>query len=551
MQLPSFREHVVRVTHLNKARSALLDIPSRPDLVITLGKLFLAIVAVCIAAASLLWPLSWDEGIFSWIGHTWLKGGIPYVDAWDVKGPVVYAVYAIAEWTFGNAALGARFLDLAFTILGCAVVRWMLLQQVPKGVATIGSLVLFLSVLGEGYNVNGQPDLWAGWLIAGSVAVCWRHINSRRIGLASCLVGTAFLIKPLYGIALSFLCLPLFSSGFPGWRRVSQSTLAMFVGFSVPIGICAGYFWSRGALDELVGTYIQFNLLASGASPLRLTESLGSVIAFVSEHRQILFAVPVVIATFVARSNRLSNTHDAWRQRLVFVWLVAMTFVVVLQRRFFPYHWMPLFPPAALAASLSFNTLWESGSGSGSSQPSPALRALLATLLVMISIGVSVAPLKYSIRSLQFVSGQTAIEEFEDGFSEYPDGGTANDVRLAAEWVRHNTRDDDRVLVWEDPYVNALSNRQSPGKFSFYTGIQTRSLERELHPMIVANRRQFLQDMIVHAPRYVLVARILWRGGNQLNPAHLPSHFPAMSDLIEANYEQRSSIGNFLLFSRR
>ncbi|MEP6779943.1 MAG: hypothetical protein ABJC26_08645, partial [Gemmatimonadaceae bacterium] len=58
---------------------------------------FLFTTAVASGAASLIWPLSWDEGIFAWIGGVLLKGGTPYVDAWDVKGPVTYFVYALAQ----------------------------------------------------------------------------------------------------------------------------------------------------------------------------------------------------------------------------------------------------------------------------------------------------------------------------------------------------------------------------------------------------------------------------------------------------------------------
>ena len=48
--------------------------------------LALGLVAVW-AVASLGWPFGLDQGIFAWVGDTVLRGGWPYRDAWEIKGP--------------------------------------------------------------------------------------------------------------------------------------------------------------------------------------------------------------------------------------------------------------------------------------------------------------------------------------------------------------------------------------------------------------------------------------------------------------------------------
>src|SRR5262245_21558461 len=37
---------------------------------------------------SLQLPLGRDQGIFAWVAEVVLGGGLPYADAWEIKGPV-------------------------------------------------------------------------------------------------------------------------------------------------------------------------------------------------------------------------------------------------------------------------------------------------------------------------------------------------------------------------------------------------------------------------------------------------------------------------------
>lgn len=62
------------------------------------------------AFASLTWPFGWDQGIFAWVGETITRGGMPYRDAWDIKGPLPYYTYALAHWLFERNLWGIRIL---------------------------------------------------------------------------------------------------------------------------------------------------------------------------------------------------------------------------------------------------------------------------------------------------------------------------------------------------------------------------------------------------------------------------------------------------------
>ena len=55
----------------------------------------LGLLAALAAVVSLWWPYGWDQGAMAWVGDTIVDGGMPYRDAWDVKGPLTYYVVKV------------------------------------------------------------------------------------------------------------------------------------------------------------------------------------------------------------------------------------------------------------------------------------------------------------------------------------------------------------------------------------------------------------------------------------------------------------------------
>ena len=66
----------------------------------------LAAVPFIWAPGSLFLPLGRDQGIFAWVGGVILSGGLPYADAWEVKGPLSHfekhLVRSLREFDFND-----------------------------------------------------------------------------------------------------------------------------------------------------------------------------------------------------------------------------------------------------------------------------------------------------------------------------------------------------------------------------------------------------------------------------------------------------------------
>ncbi len=149
--------------------------------------------------ASIDLPLGRDQGIFAWVGETILRGGLPYVDAWDVKGPGAHALYALAIAMFGPTEQGIRWFDTVFQLAGLAAFLRIGLSQGRPLAGVMGFAIAVGAGISGSWWDSAQPDGWAGILLVWSGAL----LIGRRVSLASMagaclLIGVATSIKPLY-----------------------------------------------------------------------------------------------------------------------------------------------------------------------------------------------------------------------------------------------------------------------------------------------------------------------------------------------------------------
>ena len=504
------------------------------------GVAVLAASALALAAASLRWPLSWDQGIFAWIGGTIRTGGMPYIDAWDVKGPVTFYGYALAQLLFGTAAWGLRLFDLLVTVGGTAAVYRLLSRPIGQRPAALAALLLFLTVLGQGYNVAGQPDLWAAWCLVFAVAVLGEFPSDTSLTLSAGFIGVAALIKPVYGALLLLPAIPALAlAPARGPARLRRMVL-VGVGFAVPLLAVAAWFWQRGALAAFVDAYIRFNLEEGGGARAGHAPARAIMLEFLQTRPALLLALPAALAGLA-----WGGPLPRWRRVLLLTWIVLAAGLVVLQGRWSPYQWAPLYPALCIAAAIGLHRSWSAGA------LARAPFTLAVASLVLIGSFTLVRPVHHIRRWLLRVTHRATVEQYESDFAEYPGRGTATDVRRAAELVRSRTRAADRVLVWDDPTVNVLSGRPSVGRFIFWTPLVARALRGPLSPSRVRFRRELFQSLAERPPALVLVERTAWRGGDSTTVHFLPVKFPELIKWVDEHYVPSDTVGKFFVFRPR
>ncbi len=470
--------------------------------------------AVCVAALTawavtyITWPFSNDQGNLAWVGDVILSGGMPYRDAWDVKGPGAHLLFAFVEVVLGKNEWGVRVFDLAMLMICAACLRSIVREYAGAGATRWAIVILLLWYASLNHHNTAQPDAWAGVMATGAVALMLTRTRLSPIsGLAAgALIGFCALIKPTY---LLLFALPLVDGlchlRVEGVRRVARFWLASVVGFATPIALCVWWFSSRGALDDWIAVHLDWipsSYTQVDAAWLNRGQYL---IAFLTTER---FApvVPLVIGgLWIVR-------QQSGRDVLMLVaWILAAVCGVLIQGQFYPYHWHPVYPPLALLAGIGLNALWtwltdaapvESPSQEAAQPTSgrlPIANVVAVALATVVLLGAMTAPLVHLYRFARAaVAGDFSnYERIEFGpFAHH--GGVFPEL---VDYLRARTAPTDAVLLWGSAAgVNYLSDRPAVLPFGFVQPLVDPP-DTELRRRY---RDRFMSRLTSAPPRYVI-----------------------------------------------
>lgn len=278
--------------------------------------LFLA--ALGVALLSPLGPFSKDmpaadSTVFLSIGQGILDGKVPYVDFFDHKGPLLYAINA------GGLLLG-KFLGLS-----CGFLPWggvWILELVSLFLALLFAFktallfaaprpamlaVLVNSVcLGAFFYQGNLPEEYALPLVFASLYLYLRHfisgveLRGRDTVLLGVFAGMSLLLKPnmfsVWAACSGVLCLQMALAR--DWRRFALHVGSFFSGVAlvfVPVFLLLAI---TGALPDFFGQYVLFNLRYASHSG-SLWNSIHNF--FSIANRMHIWVLPVVAFYLVAR----------------------------------------------------------------------------------------------------------------------------------------------------------------------------------------------------------------------------------------------------------
>jgi hypothetical protein len=169
------------------------------------------------AFATLWWPMGQDQGIYAWVGDVICAGGLPYRDAWELKGPATHYTYAAVQAILGRNEWGIRVADVMFVCFG-AIGLWRLVDRLGGYFAAHSATILMIYWYARGgYWDTAQPDGWAAMLIVWAMAIALDRDAIK--------VHTRLAIGAL--IAVDFCCCRLVSKQFVGRILLSCASVVL------------------------------------------------------------------------------------------------------------------------------------------------------------------------------------------------------------------------------------------------------------------------------------------------------------------------------------
>jgi hypothetical protein len=443
-------------------------------------------LAVLFGAASLAYPFAWDQGINYYVGREWLlRGSIPYRDLFDHKPPGIYVVHAICIRLFGEGMHGIRIAEL-----GCVLgLGWLCAKLLTRGDERLRPGVLGAAVFGASFFHYGffdfcqtaQCEIWATTLaVAGLVVVVRRRGHAAGL-VAGLLGGAALLMK--FPIAL-FLAFVVMALAWRAWREVRGAGHVVVALLWYAAGVLAApvatlaYFAAHGAAGAMFDVVFRANWHYLGQEPRTL--GLAPVLSKLDEvWRDFAPAITLVIlACAGAAAISLARGTRAWRAHALAAALLGTTvLMVLLQRKFYFYHWAVAVAPLSLAvgalardaSSLVRQRKWRG----------PAL-VTAALLGAYVTSGTTFEGwLRSNQATVAWLTGAIDRDRFASTFRFVYD---YRDCERMGQWLRANSAPDDRVLVrGTAAEIYAAAGRHASSRF-FWTPwltLPTREYRRE------------------------------------------------------------------------
>jgi len=266
-----------------------------------------------------------DEAFYSLIGLRWLKGALPYVASYDVKPPLLFAIFAFAQAVFGTSLATIKGLEIAFTIWGAVSLQRLIEKQGAFSVSLwAGGLFPFLSLSQAGTD-SANSLILIPFVISSfsalSDAMRSRSFPWQSMSLCGLFIGLAGLVKQIALFeAIGLAC-------FAAWhfrQNKPFQTLACFIaGASLPILGFAAYFALAGHLSDA------FNAVVAGAlarGSLRISAMDDSGLFWIVHFILLVSPLtPLVMASLMAVMKReaILNAFPAQLFNLASVWAIC------------------------------------------------------------------------------------------------------------------------------------------------------------------------------------------------------------------------------------
>jgi hypothetical protein len=239
------------------------------------------------------------------------------------------------------------------------------------------------------------------------------------------------------------------------------------------------------------------------------------------------------------------------RTLILFASLTAAAYLgVVIQAKFFLYHWHLLLPFLALLGGWSADALWKAlrlhgwgRTGAG------AVLAVTGVVLLLFTPNVTDRGVREWRGLTDYLRYPEDRSAYYDRFGIYGRGSfsyRASDE--AAAYLRASTRPGDTLFVWGyDPLLYVATDRDSPSRFTSFLPLMASWTPH-------AWTEEFVDDLEREHPAYIVLQRnenAPWITGHWIDPVEFVPLLPRFQALLQTDYEFDRRIEDYFLYRRR
>jgi hypothetical protein len=209
-----------------------------------------------------------DSAVYAYVGWAMSKGKVPYVDAWDHKGPLLYLFQWLGAVISHVPGRGMSILDLVIAIFSMSLLLWVICRMVSRPAALLIALagVFFSTYYGSGGDMT---ETWAVPFLAIAHLAAWRAAKNEWSWTLGAMAGAAtaaiFWIRPnmaaFAGLAAVYIVYRSFRTS-----GVSPALVQVAAGAVSAVAVCGVslfYYVKNGAIPAMKAAYFGYNVAYS------------------------------------------------------------------------------------------------------------------------------------------------------------------------------------------------------------------------------------------------------------------------------------------------
>ncbi|MBI5964600.1 MAG: glycosyltransferase family 39 protein [Chloroflexi bacterium] len=397
-----------------------------------------------------------DSGIFLYIGSLILKGKLPYLAAWENKGPLVFYINALGIFLSDGSRWGVWLLEFLFLfVAGC--MTYIVLKRLMGILPALAGTLVWVAAVGNALQGGNYSEEYS---LLFSFAAAFFYVKSLEqpdgkwfpllIGVSA---GLNILLRPnnismQAAVAGAYFILVLVSRE---WRLFIQRAVLVTGGMLAVLVPVILYFALNDALTEMINVVLVFNYQYSNGGGLsRILDAILGALMSLGWEYVLSAALGYVLCVSAVFKRGMSNTVLGMLSLLLVIGWPVEVMLSSLSGRNYPHYFIGWAPFLGLLCAFAVHSLFRR----------VALRfekyelALLLILLVMAIYGKMNILMDYGSVLARVWNAPGAEVDYVDPVASY---------------LRENTTPQDKVFIWGfRPVVNFVADRESPVSFLPY-----------------------------------------------------------------------------------
>ena len=397
-----------------------------------------------------------DGGIFLYIGSLILKGRMPYLDAWENKGPLVFYINALGLFLSNGSRWGVWLLEFLF-LFGAGCMAYVFLRRLAGTVPALVGTFVWVAAAGNVLQGGNYSEEYSLLFSFAAVFFYLKSVEQPSVKWYGLLLGVSMglniLLRPnnismQAAAAGAYFILALVSRD---WRLFFQRAIQVTAGMLAVLVPVLLYFALHGALAEMINVVLVFNYQYSdGGGLARILDAiLGASVSLGRGYVLAALLGYVLCVAAIFKRDAFNTVLGKLCLLLIIGWPVE-AMLSSLSGRNYPHYFIGWSPFLGLLCAYAAYVLFQ--------KLAPAFEKYTLVLLVVLLAAAVFGKINtFKEYGVIFARAWNAP------------GVEVDYVDPVAAYLRENTSPQDKVFIWGfRPVINFVSDRESPASFLPY-----------------------------------------------------------------------------------